>query len=68
MADFQDADSVTGFDASDLEALGIQTIEGLGKFTPNLEIVTSGATDDEARELLRMFGMPFRRQDAAEAA
>ena len=33
-----------------------------------ITFVTSGATDDEARELLRMFGMPFRRQDAAEAA
>jgi iron complex outermembrane receptor protein len=42
--DYQAGDSVTGFDATDLEALGAQTIEGLSKFTPNLEIVTSGAT------------------------
>ncbi len=44
VGDFDAADSVTGFDASDLEALGVQTIEGLGKFTPNLEIVTAGST------------------------
>jgi iron complex outermembrane receptor protein len=43
-ADFQAADSVTGFDASDLEALGAQSVAELSKFTPNLEIVTSGAT------------------------
>jgi large subunit ribosomal protein L5 len=32
----------------------------------NICFVTHGATDDEARELLRMLGMPFR--DKAEAA
>jgi outer membrane receptor protein involved in Fe transport len=43
-ADYQAADSVTAFDASDLEALGAQTIEDLASYTPNLEIVTAGAT------------------------
>lgn len=43
-ADFAAGDSVTGFDASDLEALGAQSVEDLAAFTPNLEIVTSGAT------------------------
>lgn len=42
--DFQAGDSVKGFDASDLEALGAQNIADLAKFTPNLEIVTAGAT------------------------
>jgi large subunit ribosomal protein L5 len=27
----------------------------------NVTIVTSARTDDEARELLRQFGMPFRQ-------
>jgi large subunit ribosomal protein L5 len=31
----------------------------------NISICTKGGTDDEARELLRFFGMPFRRDDAA---
>ncbi|MGH0030248.1 MAG: TonB-dependent receptor [Myxococcota bacterium] len=44
VADLDAGDSVTGFDASDLEALGAQSIEDLAGFTPNLEIVTSGAT------------------------
>jgi hypothetical protein len=43
-ADLSAGDSVTGFDASDLEALGAQSIEDLAGFTPNLEIVTAGAT------------------------
>jgi len=42
--DFQAGDSVAAFDASDLEALGAQSIEDLAAFTPNLEIVTAGAT------------------------
>jgi large subunit ribosomal protein L5 len=28
----------------------------------NVTIVTTARTDDEARELLRQFGMPFRQQ------
>jgi iron complex outermembrane receptor protein len=43
-ADYQAADSVTAFDASDLQALGAQTVEDLATYTPNLEIVTAGAT------------------------
>jgi outer membrane receptor protein involved in Fe transport len=43
-ADFEAGDSVTGFDASDLEALGAASIADLATFTPNLEIVTTGAT------------------------
>jgi large subunit ribosomal protein L5 len=31
----------------------------------NISICTKSGTDDEARELLRHFGMPFRRDDAA---
>ena len=42
--DFETADSVTGFGAEDLAALGAQSIADLAEFTPNLEIVTSGAT------------------------
>jgi outer membrane receptor protein involved in Fe transport len=44
VVDLQAADSVTGFSASDLEALGAQSVADLAAFTPNLEIVTSGAT------------------------
>jgi outer membrane receptor protein involved in Fe transport len=43
-SDFEAADSVTGFGAEDLAALGAQDISDLASFTPNLEIVTSGAT------------------------
>ena len=43
-ADFEAADSVTGFGAEDLAAIGAQDIADLAEFTPNLEIVTSGAT------------------------
>jgi len=42
--DFGAADSVTGFGAEDLAALGAQDIADLAGFTPNLEIVTAGAT------------------------
>jgi large subunit ribosomal protein L5 len=31
----------------------------------NITICSSGGSDDESRELLRGFGMPFRRDDAA---
>jgi len=43
-SDFETADSVTGFGAEDLAALGAQDIADLAAFTPNLEIVTAGAT------------------------
>ncbi len=43
-SDFEAADSVTGFGAEDLAALGVQDIADLAAFTPNLEIVTYGAT------------------------
>jgi outer membrane receptor protein involved in Fe transport len=42
--DFEAGDSVTGFGAEDIAALGAQDIADLAGFTPNLEIVTSGAT------------------------
>ena len=42
--DFSAGDSVTGFGAEDLAALGAQSIADLASFTPNLEIVTAGAT------------------------
>jgi outer membrane receptor protein involved in Fe transport len=42
--DFNAGDSVAAFDASDLEALGAQSVADLAAFTPNLEIVTAGAT------------------------
>jgi iron complex outermembrane receptor protein len=38
------ADSVTAFSAADLVALGAANIADLAAFTPNLEIVTAGAT------------------------
>ncbi len=43
-SDFEAADSVTGFGAEDLAALGAQDVADLASFTPNLEIVTQGAT------------------------
>jgi outer membrane receptor protein involved in Fe transport len=42
--DFAAGDSVTGFGAEDLQALGASDISDLAAFTPNLEIVTYGAT------------------------
>jgi len=42
--DFAASDSVTAFNAADLQALGAKTIEDIAAFTPNLEIVSSGAT------------------------
>jgi large subunit ribosomal protein L5 len=34
----------------------------------NISVVTTTDSDDEARELLRMLGVPFRQQDASAAA
>jgi large subunit ribosomal protein L5 len=31
----------------------------------NITICSTGGSDDESRELLRFFGMPFQRDDAA---
>ncbi|MAG34366.1 MAG: hypothetical protein CL908_26115 [Deltaproteobacteria bacterium] len=39
-----DANSVTAFDSTQLDAIGANTIEDLADFTPNLEIVSAGAT------------------------
>ncbi len=44
VGDFEAGDSVVGFGAEDLAALGAQDIADIAEFTPNLEIVTSGAT------------------------
>jgi iron complex outermembrane receptor protein len=44
MSDFDAADSATGFGAADLDALGALSVADIGKYTPNLEIVTTGAT------------------------
>jgi outer membrane receptor protein involved in Fe transport len=44
VADFAGSDSVTGFNAADLEAVGAFSVADLAKFTPNLEIVTAGST------------------------
>jgi len=43
-ADYAAGDSVTGFGAEDLAAIGAEDIADIASFTPNLEIVTSGAT------------------------
>jgi outer membrane receptor protein involved in Fe transport len=43
-SDFGAGDSVTGFGAEDLAALGAKDVADLASFTPNLEIVTAGAT------------------------
>ncbi len=43
-AAYSAGDSVTGFDAADMEAIGALSIADLAGFTPNLEIVTTGAT------------------------
>lgn len=37
-------DSVTGFSAADVDALGALSVADLAGFTPNLEIVTTGST------------------------
>ena len=34
----------------------------------NVTIVTSTDSDDEAREMLKLFGLPFRDADATNAA
>lgn len=34
----------------------------------DIAIVTTAKTDDEARDLLKLFGMPFRRQETAPTA
>lgn len=44
VADFSSSDSVTGFNAADLEAAGAFNVADIAKFTPNLEIVTAGQT------------------------
>ena len=44
LSDITTGDSVTAFNVADLAALGAQSIEDLASFTPNLEIVTAGAT------------------------
>jgi outer membrane receptor protein involved in Fe transport len=44
LADLSDANSVTAFDAEALEAIGATDISDIAAFTPNLEIVTAGAT------------------------
>lgn len=36
--------SITAFDATQIDALGIKDVSGLAQFTPNLEIKTVGAT------------------------
>ena len=41
---FASGDSVTGFDAADMEAIGAINVADIADFTPNLEIVTAGAT------------------------
>lgn len=43
-AAYAQSDSVTGFNAADIEALGALSVADLADFTPNLEIVTAGAT------------------------
>ena len=39
----------------------VTTIRGM-----DVIVATSAKTDDEARELLRLFGFPFPKEDAAE--
>ena len=39
---------------------GVKLQEHIGL---DISIVTSAGTDDEARELLRLLGMPFRRPE-----
>ncbi len=34
----------------------------------NISLVTNSDSDDEARELLRLLGMPFQQRDATAAA
>lgn len=44
LSDIAKANSVTAFDAAELEAIGASDISDLAAFTPNLEIVTAGQT------------------------
>ena len=42
--DYAETDSVTTFSAADLNAIGAQSLDDIAAFTPNLEIVSPGAT------------------------
>ncbi|HEB90809.1 MAG TPA: TonB-dependent receptor [Deltaproteobacteria bacterium] len=44
LEDVARSNSVTAFDAEDLEAIGAADISDIAKFTPNLEIVVAGST------------------------
>jgi len=44
LSDIANANSVTAFDSTELEAIGASDISDLAAFTPNLEIVTAGQT------------------------
>lgn len=44
LSDIAGSNSVTAFKAEDLEAIGAADISDIAAFTPNLEIVTAGAT------------------------
>lgn len=44
LADVARSNSVTAFSSDDLEAIGAADISDIANFTPNLEIVTAGAT------------------------
>ena len=39
----------------EIDPAKVETIQGM-----NITFVTTARTDDEARELLKLFGMPFR--------
>lgn len=69
--------SETAFDGRGNYTMGLQEQLVFPELNPDkftrvqgmhISFVTSNATNDEARELLRMLGMPFRREADADAA
>ena len=68
--------SPSGFDGRGNYSVGLQEIVVFPEINPdriqhqlgmNITIVTTGRNDEEARQLLRHFGMPFRDSQATES-
>lgn len=67
--------STTAFDGAGNYSMGLTEQVVFPEINPdkftrtqgmNITFVTSNASDDESREMLRMFGMPFKREDTEE--
>lgn len=66
----------TGFDKSGNYSMGLQEQLVFPELNPdkfmrpqglNITFVTTGSSDDESREMLKMFGMPFKSEEKEEA-